>query len=102
MLPAVGSRVNVIWLVEVEPGTSSQLVPRPTEMELVCARRRQPMWSAGQERVRRFPETVFVIVTGAVLTTERTRSVPSVARVLVFQARPWPGLAGVSAANTPL
>jgi hypothetical protein len=52
------------------------------------------MWSAGQERVRKFPEAALVIVTGAVLTTKETRSVPSVASVLVFQARPGAGLAG--------
>ena len=57
------------------------------------------MWSAGQERMRRLLEAVLVIVTGAVLTT---RSVPSVASVLVFQARPWRGLGGVSAAKAPL
>src|SRR5687767_6377596 len=98
MQPAVGLRPKVIWLVAMELGTLNQLVLRPTEMELVCTWRRQPMWSAGQETVSRLPERALAIVTGAVLTT---RSVPSVTRVLVFQARPWPGVAGVSAAKAP-
>ena len=42
---------------------------------------------------------MFVMVTGAVLTTRR---VPSAARVLVFQARFEPGAVGTRALKDPM
>ena len=96
---------TAIRLVAIEFGTSPQSAPKPAEVELVCAWRRQPRWSAGQERVRQGEDGPHGVtcptesVTGVVLTTRR---VPSVARVLVFQPRLWPGLEGVSIVNAPL
>src|SRR5436190_16231059 len=94
---------NVMWSAVMELWISNQLVLRPTAIELVCACRRQPMWSAGQDTMRHCEAVHGTMcskesVGGEVLTTRR---VPSVARVLVFHASPGPGLAGSSAANVP-
>src|ERR1700743_3542734 len=89
---------RMIWLVVVAFWTSTQLVPRPTLSALVCACNLQPVWSAGQDNVRLPPLTAVTILVGFVFTTGAEpvmRRNPSVVSVLVSQARPGPGVAGI-------
>ena len=46
--PGTGAGI-VISSAFVEPATMLQFVDKPTEFELVCASKRQPVWSVGQD-----------------------------------------------------
>src|ERR1035437_2359211 len=91
------------WFVVLEMGMLNQLLVGPMPSELVTTCRIQPRWSAGQDRSSVFPFVrVAVIFVGYVNgPPAATRSVPSVARVLVFQANPTLGKAGTMLAKAP-
>src|ERR1035441_7222131 len=96
-LPTEGSTAVTRRLVPGEPGTATQLVVRPACGGLVCASRRQPVWSVGHERFTWPPAAWAVIFVARVLVT---RSVPSWVRVLVSQAMFAPRVTGVILSKT--
>ncbi len=91
----------VIWLVASAPSKSTQLVLRPVSSALVCTWSRQPVWSSGQERSNCVPFMTAVILVGLGFSVALTRKVPSVARVLVSQAKPGRGIGGTRLAKAP-
>src|SRR5580765_5175789 len=91
----------IMWFVVVEPGTSNQLLTKPTLIELVCACKRQPVWSCGQLKSSELPTDTRVMLVRVVLIPLATRSLPSEASVFVFQTRFGPGVAGTRLVNKP-
>src|SRR5487761_2167508 len=72
---SVVSTGRLTWLVVVEPGTATQLVLRPIVSGLDCSCSSQPIWFAGQDRLRLPPLTADVSITGAA-TAVATLTVP--------------------------
>lgn len=102
-LPLLGTTGMSILFVVVEAETRTQLVPKPEGAELVCASSTQAGLVAGQDIWSLFPpttdHTMGVPFVGA-LPPGVILNVPSVASVLVLQAKPAPG-AGVTLLNAP-
>jgi len=80
-------------------GNGNQKLVLATLTALVCTR--QPIWSAGQERVNWLPCTAAVKFVGVVLTVVTTLSVPLTARLEVSQPSPKPGCTGTILAKEP-
>src|SRR5579872_989844 len=82
--------VMLVLVTEAVPATSTQFVPKPRLMELVCDWRIQPRWSAGQESAITPPLTLNRMLVGLlamVATTDRTPLVKTNANPL--PALPW-------------
>src|ERR1035441_5967536 len=101
MVAFVGSIGNVIWLVVVEPGTVTQLVLMPTVRGLVCSCNVQPVWPAGQVRVR-LPPLITGVIIGATGATVATLTVPFPSNSIMFQVTVRPGVSDTTLLNAPL
>src|ERR1043166_199378 len=61
-LPSRKTNGSLILFVAAEPGTSNQFLPKAVARLFVSACNRQPVWSAGQERVKLPLPLVFTMV----------------------------------------
>src|SRR5215471_4983456 len=78
----------LIEVTLVEPDTVTQLLLRPMLRGLLCVSRRQPRWSAGQERLRLPPLTKLVRWGGVTLTPDTTLRTPLAGSKLQFKPAP--------------